>query len=259
MKFNQVSFIKKTRLFAIFLGISMILFQIYNLKNTKAVAESFDVYKQTFQTSQANLEQIQLHQWSILNHAWISSSEVSQLTNKVATSLSLQNPKRFSDFTELHRSFTIQGQLDPGTNVQITVTSIHHSGIPTETYLSLSLRKDTNNLNQLAILKKRLEQVLIANKIQPQLNVNLVGSVPGKIEGNAAKEKIQTMFRSVGANTIEGLYSNLETSITGFTPYIHSYLYTNEKKMNVQIALHYNNLQKNTRLVIGTPIITIEY
>ncbi len=48
-------------------------------------------------------------------------------------------------------------------------------------------------------------------------------------------------------------------SFSIFTPYIEEYIYTGSRKMNLNIAIRFNEYEDKTYIWIGTPIITIGY
>ena len=49
------------------------------------------------------------------------------------------------------------------------------------------------------------------------------------------------------------------TSYTVFTPYIDNYIFFFRKRVNLNLAIRYNEYENRTYIWIGTPIITTGY
>jgi hypothetical protein len=73
------------------------------------------------------------------------------------------------------------------------------------------------------------------------------------------EKKIKSMMKSVEAKEIERAKTDDFISITGYTPSIKEYINVVGKKANINIAGTYNEYAGRTEILIGTPLIVLEY
>ena len=67
------------------------------------------------------------------------------------------------------------------------------------------------------------------------------------------------MTEDVKGRVVEKYEEDGIVSYSIFSPLIDEYIYTGNRKMNLNIALRYSELENKTYILIGTPIITIGY
>lgn len=72
-------------------------------------------------------------------------------------------------------------------------------------------------------------------------------------------EKARNIMRLLRANYVESLEEESFVSLSAYAKRWDASIATNHKKMNLQIALRDEGLNKPTRVLIGTPILTAEY
>src|SRR5699024_6729893 len=71
--------------------------------------------------------------------------------------------------------------------------------------------------------------------------------------------KIYRLTKSLKGNIIDEYADDGMTSYTMYIPNIKEYIEIDKKKINLNIAIRYNEYENNTYLWIGTPIITTGY
>lgn len=86
--------------------------------------------------------------------------------------------------------------------------------------------------------------------------------VTGKISDTmeiALSKKAKSLMRHFNANYVEGIEEESFVSLSAHTKHWDTPITTNQKEMNLQIALRNQAKNKSTRVMIGTPILTAEY
>jgi hypothetical protein len=73
------------------------------------------------------------------------------------------------------------------------------------------------------------------------------------------RSKIADAMTSVKAKEVEGLSSEEVNSISAFSGNINSFVLSNNKKVNMQIAMRYSSYDDKTYIWIGSPLIHVEY
>lgn len=127
-----------------------------------------------------------------------------------------------------------------------------------ETYLYLNLiNKEhflTNNdiINSVESIFKEYDSFM-----------EITSSIIGYIDGNACNDEIEKKairaLRRLKGNTVETFKDVNLLSYTAYTPRIVKNISIGEKKINLNLAIRYNDYEDKTFIWIGTPIITSGY
>ncbi|NLX62999.1 MAG: hypothetical protein GXZ06_10975 [Tissierellia bacterium] len=152
----------------------------------------------------------------------------------------------------------IQG-IDPlGNLVTINISSYEIQDYPGETSLFINLiNNEQIHQNNDIILK--VEKIF--DKYDKMMNVTscIVGRVEGKVDIAKNEKEFLKLIKELKGKVVEDYKEDSILSISAFTPLIEEYIYTGNKKMNLNIAARYNEEENNTYILIGTPIITVGY
>ena len=87
----------------------------------------------------------------------------------------------------------------------------------------------------------------------------VIGTFDGYVDLKENEKKVVEAAKMVKGKIVEEYKEDSLLSFSIFTPYIEEYIYTGSNKMNLNIALRYNEYEDKTYIWIGTPIITIGY
>ncbi|WP_054870758.1 YwmB family TATA-box binding protein [Caloranaerobacter sp. TR13] len=93
----------------------------------------------------------------------------------------------------------------------------------------------------------------------PQITTCIIGTFNGKLKEDDKIKKVSKALYSINGRKVEGFFDDSLISISAYSPAIDEFIYTGSNKMNVNIALRYNEYEDKTYIWIGTPIITVGY
>ncbi|QIB27649.1 YwmB family TATA-box binding protein [Caloranaerobacter azorensis] len=93
----------------------------------------------------------------------------------------------------------------------------------------------------------------------PKITTCIIGTFDGKLNEDEKIKKVSKALNSINGRKVEGLFNDSLISISAYSPLIDEFIYTGNNKMNVNIALRYNEYEDKTYIWIGTPIISIGY
>ncbi|RKD23084.1 hypothetical protein BEP19_12730 [Ammoniphilus oxalaticus] len=129
-----------------------------------------------------------------------------------------------------------------------------------DTYLTINIQFDATNdrdqtMQQLEIVFKALEN----EQIVPQFDTCTQGIINDKLTDDIQIKKLNKLLDLLGAQVVEKVEDPTVKSLSAYSPDFPFYIWTNGKKMNLQAATHVDHLNSQTRITVGTPIITIEY
>lgn len=95
-----------------------------------------------------------------------------------------------------------------------------------------------------------------------QGNVTVFSCVKGEISGKIGKtlpDTISQFLAAFEAKEVETLQEESFISTSAYTPMLNETINTAGKEMNLQLSLRKQGMGAKTTVVVGTPIITIEY
>jgi len=116
-----------------------------------------------------------------------------------------------------------------------------------------------SSLAGFAPVLQKLETAIASLHVLPQISACIEGSTNGTILGDSVTRVVSQAFDAVGAHEVEGLKTNLVTSMSGYSPEESNVILTNGHPMNLQVALHFDTVTHRTNVLVGTPIITVTY
>jgi hypothetical protein len=108
-------------------------------------------------------------------------------------------------------------------------------------------------------IKKEIEKCYSNYGINPEINTCLMGTINGQISNDEAEELKKTVLNDNSISLVEGIRENNLESISAYSPYIDNYIISNNRKVNLNLALRYNKIEDKTYIWLATPVLNIEY
>lgn len=173
----------------------------------------------------------------------------------------LENSYYWQEFIEEDglNQLIIQGIDEEGNLVTISLSSYENEEDKLEeTSLFINLINNKQIVENNDIILKIGE---IFDKNRKPINVTscIVGSIDGNIDIDRNEDEIIKSTKEIDGKVIEKYKEDNILSLSIFTPLIEEYIYTGNRKMNLNIAIRYNECEDRTYIWIGTPIITAGY
>lgn len=81
----------------------------------------------------------------------------------------------------------------------------------------------------------------------------------GKLNDNELETVCERIFKSAGADKVEGMRDGGLVSVSAFSPVIDEAVRVNGKRINLNVAVRYNSYEGKTYIWLATPVITTEY
>lgn len=87
----------------------------------------------------------------------------------------------------------------------------------------------------------------------------VIGTLEGKIKDSSLDKSVSKAIKQVKGRIVEEYIDSEISSYMIYTPFIESSIFSGEKKVNLNLAIRYNEYENKTYIWIGTPIITTGY
>lgn len=155
--------------------------------------------------------------------------------------------------------YTIWGRNEIGDDITIIITSYadKETGIGETTFfVDTVLNRKYDGIDQ--IIEEKSE-ILKQNGVEAEVTTCIVGTFNGKLSSDEINDKIRMTIKKINGKIVEDYYDNNLISVSVYTPLINNHIFTGNKKMNLNVAMRYNEYEDATYIWIGTPIIAIGY
>lgn len=214
--------------------------------------------EKAFSATGARVEGYGVHHWSILNHELMSTDQLKRMAAKLNATLQLRDTREWVYDQGDQRVFQLQGWWPGGTSGVLVITSLKTDSQP-DTTLVLRVEHTGPGTDGLAAAYDRVKQTVASAGQTPRIDSCLYGSLSVRMSETERQNRIAQALASVRAKEVEALRTPLVTSVSAYSPQTKEYILTGGKKMNLQIAVHDDAYGNKTRVVVGTPIVTVEY
>lgn len=127
-----------------------------------------------------------------------------------------------------------------------------------ETYLYFNLINNEQFLTNNDIIDK-VQVIFKDNNSFMDKTTSILAYIDGKAANNEIENKTNKALRKFKGQTVESFKDINLLSYTAYTPYIVRNIEIDKKKINLNLAIRYNDYEDKTLIWIGTPIITSGY
>lgn len=246
-----------TLLFIVFiLTIAIIASNSYSLGTKKVSIE--DSLLQSMGSTKAKVMESTISAWSKIDNSFMTEEQVAKEMNEI---VKLINPEKSTinivkENNEGINKQTLYGNLgNKYYNIAVESTKTENGG---ETFVIMDVSID-NSASELSIERQKLEAYFLAKSAKPKISSCIIGVYDGRLTESEMRSKIADAMSSVKAKEVEGLSNKDLNSISAFSGNINSFVLSNNKKVNMQIAMRYSSYDDKTYIWIGSPLIHVEY
>jgi hypothetical protein len=200
-----------------------------------------------------------IHNWSQVNQQFVSIRELAKFADKFQQELRIQNAKILSQTDKGEVFYELYGTWPNHSTVSVTLSSFKFPNAPSSTILVVRTESTSTDLSTFPAAYHTVSQAVRGLQLTPQISTCIQGFASARMSDGQKEHLISEAFGAVGAHRIEGLQSDLVTSISGYSPKSSNEIESNGQKMNLQVATHYDDYHHRTNILVGTPIITETY
>ncbi|ASS73867.1 hypothetical protein CIG75_02015 [Tumebacillus algifaecis] len=251
---------KKIGILGIICCLIVAAFSLFSARET--IAETADMgmfLSKAFAETAADVEGWQVHNWSVIDKEYKAAEDLKLLGLNLNKTFGIQNAQEALESKGDQTSFTLRGKWQNGAAAQLVLTSMKFQDHAPQTVLVLRVEQEAKDLSDYSsAIKKVSETARFANTI-PQISTCIKGLRADRMNDGELNSMVKQVLQKVKAKEIEGVRSELVTSVSGYSPLTKDYIVTNGNKMNLQVAAHFDGHLGKTRILVGSPIVTIEY
>lgn len=260
---------KKTILFAI------ILFLIVPATISEGIQYSEpQILQGMLEEFKGELLETEISMGGIISEYFFTMEKLEELANGLKPIFNIQEIKINKDFVNSNQKnyYTLE-KTDEETFKQILISGYNKKGNPVtisistylntdtnkgETYLFTNLIKSEKNFNNNDIIEE-LKNVFAYYNKPLEITTCVVGRKNGQMNTKDFNKYIADFLRTYNIKIAEEYKDEYTISYTGYTNLFEQTIFSGEKKVNLNLAMRYNEFEDMTYIWIGTPIITTGY
>ncbi|WP_378951051.1 YwmB family TATA-box binding protein [Pelosinus sp. sgz500959] len=237
------------------------IFLLAPVKHVPA-ASSYEPLHAAMLATGAKVEEWSIHAWVKLPNEQLNDDQLEDIVHEVMKELGINTLQYQVTHQQGKKHHIVQAEMiDPMVHV-LAVAQILSSGSlagGSEGYLVINIEaKDDENIS-VKHIQEKIASITKKNGHSPQINTCLIGWLDGKLRDGEWRHSLQNAIEITHAKNIDQLETEDFASYTGFTPEIAEYLQIGDKRINLNIAMHYSQYDHRTYVTIGSPMITREY
>lgn len=246
---------KKVIIFLLLLVIvySVAFLQIGNNKNGEKTLIS------AFNNSEFETIQVNLYSWGGLNQSFTDLEEMKIQSKLITDALGIQEidsieEKESDVFKELRVT-----RVSKNAKTTVKLESIkYEEENSANTYVIIDIILYAQ-YNSIPYLKEKIDSIYSQMNIKPTTNITIAGTLNGQLNKDEKEKAARNIMKGIEAKTEEIYETEKLYSVYGYTKLIDDCLVSNGKKINVNLAFHYNEYEQKTYLYLATPVITVDY
>jgi hypothetical protein len=223
-----------------------------------------DLAVRAFTATGARLTDIEVHDWSTVSQRFASMRALTALALRAAQLLGLRQAHFWQRETRGERVVQLTGWFrgtagQPSLALSIEAASMRFVGSPAQTVLALRIYGAAHDVTSLAVAYRALAQAVAAAGGTADLNATLIGRLPRGYSTTAQQALERKAWSAVTGRILQRFTGTYTTSDAGYAPWRAPAVVTGGQRLDLQVAFHRNNYAQMTKVLVGTPMITVEY
>ena len=151
-----------------------------------------------------------------------------------------------------------QGTDNTATEDEQAYDSTTESGLAANQYVYVNITVN-NDMDCASSYRELVEGVFDAMGIQGNVNMNLVGSLEGALNSTEKNELANGLLDRLGAKVVTENRDNDIFTIYAYSKGAGSYITIGGNKINMNIAIGYDEEQDRTKVYLASPINSLDY
>lgn len=262
----------------ILLSIALIIvLSIINFKGSEGIRQDRDnTIITAFKASEAEMLQVNISGSGKLNNKFLSENQIKKMGQDIiedlhiegileednirTEDLKIKRPLYTVDFVngEDNRQLIISGK-DKYDNAVTIILLTYYDKYSSLEETDLSVEIVTNDINRQENVYESIRRQFGNEEDTFQISTCITGTYNNKVQIKDAINIANKIVNITDAKRIEEYIQPNIISVSAYSPNIDRYIFTGNNKMNLNVAMRYNDYEGKTYIWVATPIITTGY
>ncbi|MHB1628334.1 MAG: YwmB family TATA-box binding protein [Bacilli bacterium] len=239
-----------------------------------------------FDATHSRLTGFEVHDWSTLHDGFSSVAVLTRDAKRVAQEMGVSSPHLYThdgsrDHVAVWSGFLQSGKGTVRMQATVQMASLSFPHAPAQTVLILRLLasgpsypgerggrlpvrssapgSEMGLFRDFAAAYRTVRTAAAASGGNAVVNATLFGVIPALLNTAHRGAVVRAAYAAVHAQPLQAMVYAYTTSIAGYAASGGSPALAGSQRINLQVALHENSYNRSTRVLVGSPIITVEY
>lgn len=185
---------------------------------------------------------------------YLTQEEKERLVENIASALGITSSYGLTTVYEDEVNTTVLSK--ESVNGSVTIKAITQEPQAQYVYVNITVY---NNIDCAVSYRELVEGMFDAMGIQGNVNMNLVGSIEGTLNSTEKNELADGLLDRLGAKVVTENRDNDIFTIYAYSKGAGSYITIGGNKINMNIAIGYDEEQDRTKVYLASPINSLDY
>lgn len=228
----------------------------------KSVINGEEKLLTTFNEVNFTLCETDLNIWGEYSKSYMNESEMKILGHEVANRLGLE-PEFKEEYVseEFKRVYSISKEtIEADTTIKVVelIEEVSDNGLKVNNYIVINLVLN-DKCSSIIYFRDEISDIFKEMDMDVRNNLTITSKHKGKINEMQAKEIVNQVAGKMSCRVKDSYKTDDIYSIYGYSRYIDEHIISEGEKINVDLALTYNEIEDTTYLYAAIPVITIDY
>lgn len=218
-------------------------------------------FVQAFSTTTFQIEEAELNIWGEYIPKYMQKVEMAAVVHAMALKLGILDYTATMEETNEKRTYTATKiGADADTRIQLveTIKSLENDTFSAKNYLIVNIALK-NKCESVTYFEESLYHYFKELEIMPTTGLTITASKQGQISDIVAQDVMTDLIQALSGE-VKSIYleDELKTAY-GYTNILEDYITSGGEKINMDLAVTYNEIEDKTYLYGAIPVITFEY
>jgi len=210
-----------------------------------------------FEETGFQMIQTNIHTWGKISDQPFTYEEMEEEVDHISQALGIEKQGIVEKKTNDNIREYIMTRPSSSAKTTIKIESIQNQET-TDTYAIIDIVL-YEGFESTLYFKELSKTILEEQNIKPTTHVTMTGTYPGPMELSQKEKMANTIMEALNAKTHKTFQTDQIYNQYGYTPVVEEWIKIGKEKVNIDLALRYNEYEDNTYLYLATPVITVEY
>lgn len=216
---------------------------------------------EAFNVTAFNIEETQLNIWGEYMPKYLTMNEIKDIGKQIAEDIGIQDYDESIEDTEVKKVYTIEkNSIHANTKIKIieTIELLESGTYRPKNLIMVNLTLYDRYLS-IGYFENKIVSIFKELTIDPNKGIIVTASREGKVSELAAREIMRGVIKSLEGDIKEMITNNDLKSAYGYSNHMNEFVISKGEKINMDVAITYNELEEKTYLYAGIPVITFGY
>lgn len=213
------------------------------------------------QATGAEVDSFYIYAWEKLPKEFENIAIFMKIEKEILSQLGFSEDQYTIEVIENTEKIDVKAKVElENKKIMITICNIIEPDTSKNiTYLSVNYMEKSAEEDKLIQTKAKLKNIMRKFHSSPTISTCLKGYLDGKLRNDELSLRLQDGFDSIGGVPIKRTDAKTYFSYVGFAPTIEERVIAGKDIVNLNMVMRYNEYDGRTYVIIGSPVISIEY